>query len=1855
MVERNLSINQATAREYDFDQPVVSVGSHPDNDITLTGPGVLPFHATVVLEAGQYRLIPMEPGSRISVDGVQLQASQVNLETSQRVEIGNHALFFQHNGTPSSMRVKLYPLAGEDEPRQYTLEGGEKAILLNILAAESEIDVDQTAVYEFEVINAGPIVASFFVTLKGVPENWVEISPNMIKLNEGQRHLVQIRVTPPRDATSEAGTHTLRAYITSPNYTGQKVSTDLSLTIRPYYEFTVGNLSPKDQRISWRKKTGKTFLPITNQGNGSADFNILALDDENGVSFDFRLDEERLLNRQATTQLQAGETIELPIEITPIKHPMFSMRSKRYHYTTNVSIPQNAVAPQVISGSATTIPLFGWWSIVLGIAAVLLALFFILQPNIRSFSVAAGKDVIELGDTTKLDWDVSPFATRLSITNIDPPITRGQVSQTIAPVVSTTYELVSGNWLSGLVGLDQKKSLTILVVPPSPLVNVFDVDKTTISKGQPVNIRWSVSTADEVFLTIDEVVYPLTPEEFSGERQVILEKDALITLEAKTGSGSELQSYFVNVVPPYININSFTIWVRPDGAASNPSSSPVAMAAGGKRFSMVNAPDPNFPVKFVELIPDVASDNGYRVFFNPAVRTELSKGEQVMLEWNVEGTDTLQIAPFTDQLPARGSQPFFPQESMNFVMTATSGDLTGIFMLPVKVFDGIPPVAPKIEFFRGTPLKMIGSGEVEFTWSISGEWTNVQLSNADGIIANNLNPVGFKKIVIASSQTIILTAYNGDLSSAMPIEVVVDPALLKVGLYFKSAFPATGRFLINQAVSFTVGFYDPALSDLVSDPPVYVEPAIDPTGQVFVTDSVSLCTISLPAKTCELIFTTPGDPKEITASYPGDAVYLSASTNAPYDQYISVISSTVTLTPTYYQLDRATPASSVLTNPISINTSSLSLDTGLFIRIKVTPQGAQLPSPDAGKVNMYICQQNPGGTAVVPGSCLPYGFASVTIPSGGSFGLADVVLENFPKTGTYALLFSYSATGFEPADRIEYNVVIDPLDIYLSLASCNPPTGFTNCEIGTSNPSVTKLVFELRKVDNQERLPSTLTLPVIDAFEVYEIISSTISPWNCLMAVSTVNGNNYRVLECTVDFSIPASTSVRSPDQVYFQFDRTKEPNYRVVPPTFDFDLTVKQNTFVSLIPSNFLNLKVGKLVSFTTANGTDGAVLLTNAALAKIQPSGSITITAQQTGVFAVGLTSADCTVNGAGQVITIADITTNCQVYFKKVGTFNLSVDYAGDATNYISSSTSPLTVIVTQQDEVTFSWFYRNQSSVYVAWDLTSITPNVEQKMRIELGGPLTNFSPSSFAGGSLRVAVNDTTCGLSGPGVTSAGFPNYNISIQNTGIGQTPRADFTILCTTSPRTVTITAALLNTTDFALKAGETVSQTFGILNRSGSFTNVSFIREAGSVSMLTGGSLPGTMGTLHFGEKYTLQLTVGRLWADSSTISRQAVINNYINADPSPKATVTFDASIFASIDWTKSTCLNLGSNKVGVTLNAFNVVYDFGDSNLGNPGLTDIELYNSTPCVLYFDTVYTPVNSGSATFGFAIPNVNYPTSIFSNTRGPIPTRLDKQSVTFTSNPASYQAFVDSPASSMTVTFAPEISQTLLPPLNSTFASHFSPNTITTPCATLGTGLISSTKIATLPLTPSTTGCSNNITVTYNGNNYFKTATTTVPATILLHNPDMVIYYKNSGGNFVEFKSPSFPNMKVGDSLEMRVTVNKGNDALLTTPNPTGVVHVWMVDSNGVKIDPNPTPPIVPEYTLTEVAGKVVYLGSGAGPNQYEYAVTVNSTFMEALFTMNVLKINTNLRLEYRYEGDSKFYGKIQEAGPFDFKAP
>ena len=1266
-------------RELDFDQSVVNIGSHLDNDIVITDDSVLPFHAMVVLQEKNFQLVSLTPGAEVWLNGDVLEDTSVSLAENHLLEIGGHTLFFQRFDSSTGMHVVVSKVGADvtSLTSRFAMQEGEEAILVNVLSQQTEVNVEQRAVFELEVVNAGPIVASFFVSIKGVPQDWVKIKPDVFNLNEGQRAMVSVAITPPRESASTAGVYDINIVVSSPNYPGYRVETPSELVVQPYYEFSLGNLSPKKQRISWRKRTGVSILPVKNLGNSTTDFNVKAIDDENGCSFDFQVSDEVRLNRQATLTIPAGETLDLPIEITPLKHPMFALRSKRYHYTTTVTVPQQATSPQTISASVISRPLFGWWSIMLGFLAILVGLFVLLQPRISSFQVATGKDVIELGDTTKLEWSVSPFATRLSIDNIDYPIERGQKSITIAPTRSTTYELVSGNWLSGLVGLDRKATQTILVVPPSPRVGVFEVDSTTIDKGKPINIRWSVLEADQVFLTVDEVVYELTPEQFSGEQAYILEKDALITLEAKNASGSELRSYFVNVVPPHISVDAFTVWVKSEDSASNYQHM-AANSSGGHMASKIYVADSNFPEKLVTLVSDATSDSGYRAETLQPNR-ELAKGEQILVEWSIGGVDTVQIAPFTDALPSSGMQPFFPQESMNFVMTAKSGELEQIFMLPVKVFDGEPPVAPEIEFFKASPSKMVGEGEVEFAWSVSGEWTRVQLSSGDNVIADYLNPQGFKKITVDATKSFILTAWNGELTSAEIIEVVVDPALIETELTITQILPEMTYFRVGDTVDVFVDFTDPETGE---------QPDPYPKGAVVVSDGRSVCTIALPTRTCSLTFNAAGtkvDENGIKASYEGDAVYLPTDSEIFIDRSIIVEANQVELNPVYYHLNQSGDAGEQINN-LSAPDPELSVGRGLLIDVIVKPINKPLnPEDDKGQVTVRYCPLDENDE-VQEQDCLTALPVTVVVEDTDT-AHAEVVIRQFPEIGDYALLISYNhrEDAYEPVSlgedgSIDFTVEKGQI---VFIPDGKDPCDTEECILIQNQSGYTffaKLLIEpgwLKMLSTTYLEPNSIDMVLKDGGGVI------INDWS-EKCVWQKTGNDWQYYCDGVSLDQPATLEYR------FEIG---DDNYKIDPVPDTIKLNVKEATILDFPNGkDFLNNKyVGTVIDIQPDN-----IVLKKEAENGDAIAGDIELTIYTKGqeissledYFIVPNGSTNCTISGS--ILTIsqdAAVTGVCQLASKKAGDYTLNFEYQGDG-DY-NGATASVELAIAKQTGIEVEW--------------------------------------------------------------------------------------------------------------------------------------------------------------------------------------------------------------------------------------------------------------------------------------------------------------------------------------------------------------------------------------------------------------------------------------------------------------------------------------------------------------------------------------------------------------------------------------
>ena len=1350
MSTQTSQLSENTPREMDFGRSAaINIGSHQDNDIVLKGAGVRPFHVSLVLQDGECQVLPLEADAEVRLDGKAVETASFKLAgAARRLDIGENTLLLEYNQVFDGLHVRINPATSPNAPTEGKLQGvaqvasavspaGESPILLNLFSQTDEVEAGQTAAYELEIVNAGALVASFNVFIEGVPQEWVSISPAEINLYEGQHKRVQIAITPPRQPDSTAGEHELRVSVFSANYPGHQAATPVFLRIKPYYEFMLDNLSPREQKVSWFKRLANTSLPITNRGNCPADFAVSAIDDENGCSFDFALADGRRLNRQAALPVPAGQTLPLPIEITP--HKRRWINSKRYSYTTTVQVTNQPTAPQTVSGSLSSQPLFPWWSIMLALFTLAVALFIVLQPNIYYFQVAANKDVIELGDSTRLDWSVSFFTNRVSISNTTQPLNNGQTSLTVAPTQSTTYELTAGSWLSGLLNWDLRESRTVLVVPPSPTINAFAVDNTRVAQGKPTHIRWSITQADQAFLTVDDVVTELPKEQFSGEKDVVLTKDALVTLDAKNAGGHNLRSYFVNVVPPKITITTFTVWVKHLASKTGMS---IKNGSGKLDAPAQASPDPNFPDKYVELVPDATSDNGYRVYFYQPDR-ELAKGEQVVVEWNVAGADNdkVQIAPFTDTLPAKGSQPFFPTESMNFVLTAKSGSLEAIYMLPVKVFNGDPPAAPKIEFFQAVPVSNVGPIPVVFSWSVSGNWTLVQLSNSKGIIAKALNSQGSMKLTVSESDTYILTAWNGALSSGKPVDIKIDPKLVPVKLEITSIYPNSDQFLVGNSILVTVTISG-------TGPNAKGKPF--PTGTITVTDDVSTCSITLPALSCNLVFTTAGD-KQLRASYSGDTIYSQGATQIKYpaNKKIHVSSPTVKLTPDFYLTDAQGNRGSALAD---ITSHQFGMDEKLDVVINITPLNAILPVDAKGHVTLTICNQDTG-------VCSDSIVAVVNVEKDGSFGTAEILIKNFPGAGTYSLRFGYRHDDnlLAPASYTQQDVHVLKMGIYLTLPpSCSDsiPDAATGATCSFSAGSkVAHIVFDIHRTVGKDYLDTSLPEPKYKTliWQVYETGSKS-NPLACIIdtrkQVDPSGSRLVYILDCPVNVFGKARLFIN------YDYANTIATDYFMgdTPSNFPTKSFILQPLGQTKIEFNRSDYSVGQVISLT--NDLHLIDVNTNKQITK--STGAMTFSSNQAGLLDV-VPGSTCRANTTGDAILdiAVDSVSVCQIFFRKVGTWDLQIDFSGDD-NYAAKSASVAGIQVDQEALTTATWSYSGSPSNTTWENIAKITGSLSLTGKIVFVGNFASdsgkvFSNNAFDGVQLSLVPDsgNSVCTLNQP--------------------------------------------------------------------------------------------------------------------------------------------------------------------------------------------------------------------------------------------------------------------------------------------------------------------------------------------------------------------------------------------------------------------------------------------------------------------------------------------------------------------------
>jgi len=787
----------------DRPQGVTNIGRHPDNDIIIDSPNVALFHAVVDYQQWPQRapqIILLSEQSQTTLEGQPLTANvPTPLENWNTIRVDGYDIILLAGETASapapatplgpqppmtvvgSAAPPTAPPAAGPAPtapppvssapplpmvpvesiaiRAERAEQSDDYIVTELSEDAWEVNVEQTAHCQLTIVNGGDRVASFYVSVEGVNEGWIYVDSPQVNLFEGDRATVSISITPPHAPTSLSGQHPIAIVVTSPTYPGRFSRKVATLTINPYYDFAVGEMSPKALSLSWSRAEGAVTIPIRNNGNSVAQFVLDAADDERRCSFEFEVPgEEATLAMRAGLNLPPGGSHSVPVIVTPPRR-LIALKRQMYGFTITTSLLQGDQTPRSLMGRVTMRPLFGFVHIALFAIAVVSLITFLFMPNQSPGLQANVSSTETYKEEISLEFNTYRFPNRKP-KNVFNMLNAAALNSTLAykpddaveweilsepddpsgairhkPHANGKYRVRADTWVSKLLPLLRGETERQITVPPiPPRILSFVASPQTIDVGETVTVTWVISDAETVMLDLGSGEESRDDLE-GGQERIALDRSTTFVLKAKNIFDEVTQVETVNVRP-----------------TPTPPPPPA-----------INA----FTAKPTELV--------------------YGEGNQTALSWDVTTymPDTkIEISilgsnPIAIGLDPKGTITVPVADTTVFMLSASYEEQVSTLQTMVSFLEPTPtpePPPPTIELFQGTPNEVVAgdSQVVNLIWKVK-DATSVEITGPS-LSLSGLQPNGDIDVTVDETTLFVLTAYNGDATTSQPLEIkAIDP------------------------------------------------------------------------------------------------------------------------------------------------------------------------------------------------------------------------------------------------------------------------------------------------------------------------------------------------------------------------------------------------------------------------------------------------------------------------------------------------------------------------------------------------------------------------------------------------------------------------------------------------------------------------------------------------------------------------------------------------------------------------------------------------------------------------------------------------------------------------------------------------------------------------------------------------------------------------------------------------------------------------------------------------------------------------------------------------------------------------
>ena len=318
----------------------MTIGRDPQNDIALDDSSASRQHVRIDFDGSNYRLIDLDSTNGTYLSNARLLPGVPEVwmpDAPLRIGSTWLRLIRASHTTAASLSGTMV------DPSKVLSSSGEGRVGLFLESSQLTVEPGNSITSSVVLLNQGPVVEHFNVSVDGIPASWLPALPPPTQLMPGQQQEVKLTIQPPRTSKSRAGRYPITIRISSQDAPEHSAAAKATLTVAAYSQFD-SSFHPQKLRAGKNAR-----ITVNNQGNTRETFKLGWQDRGAELAF---------IPPKAQLQVPGGQSATAEFKASPRKRRWLG-NEKTHPFSFQIT-PQKG-DPQKHSGEVVSRALIPLW------------------------------------------------------------------------------------------------------------------------------------------------------------------------------------------------------------------------------------------------------------------------------------------------------------------------------------------------------------------------------------------------------------------------------------------------------------------------------------------------------------------------------------------------------------------------------------------------------------------------------------------------------------------------------------------------------------------------------------------------------------------------------------------------------------------------------------------------------------------------------------------------------------------------------------------------------------------------------------------------------------------------------------------------------------------------------------------------------------------------------------------------------------------------------------------------------------------------------------------------------------------------------------------------------------------------------------------------------------------------------------------------------------------------------------------------------------------------------------------------------------------------------------------------------